>query len=141
MTYFSIHLNIHLHFSNLLTRANNQGLYFLFSTFDGLSLGIGLILPGAPRKKLIFTTMSPEIQGVKCHFFHTFFTITYFNSNSPPSNMDLHKIYIEKKFFLKIIKNAIQTSVHLGIKPGTINVKQICYLKTKTLTPMSALLS
>ena len=38
MTYFSIHLNFHLHFSNLLTRANNQGLYFLFSTFDGLSL-------------------------------------------------------------------------------------------------------
>ena len=53
--------NFHQHFSNLLTRANNQGLHFLFSTFDGLSLGIGLILPGTPRKKLIFTTMSLEI--------------------------------------------------------------------------------
>ena len=99
MTYFSIHLNFHLHFSNLLTRANNQGLYFLFSTFDGLSLGIGLILPGAPRKKLIFTTMSLEIYQGKCHFLCTFSIITYFNAYSPPCNMDSHKIYKEKELF------------------------------------------
>ena len=94
MRYFSTPLNFQLDFSNLLTTTNNQGPYFFSPIFDRLSWDVSLILPLAPPKNLIFTTMSFEILQENDLFFCTLSKITNFYTYSPSSGMYLGTIGI-----------------------------------------------
>ena len=87
-------LNFQLDFSNLLTTTNNQGPYFFSTIFDRLPWDVSLILPLAPPKNLIFTTMSFEILQENDLFFCTLSKITNFYTYSPSSGMYLGTIGI-----------------------------------------------